>query len=226
MFSLAFECDFTTLDTTGNNSITVNFPALDTTDATAVGFWLYAPYDARNAEIKFGNGGLGAGELYGLTEGWNYISAAPDGDFVDSITVSVDDNNPTQSNLNGRFVFYIDDITVDYSDAVDDRHAPVFSAPVLIDPSNGAAVALNGQTVSYNNASYEVSVAENTDFANASGINERSAQAFIDGVKVACTYKNGKITQYTTTTKYIVDKNPEIKQFNAENYKDYTEIYR
>ncbi|MBQ4562265.1 MAG: phosphodiester glycosidase family protein [Clostridia bacterium] len=193
-WALAFECDFTTLDTTGNNSITVNFPALDTTDATAVGFWLYAPYEARNAEIKFGNGGIEVGELYDLTEGWNYISAAPGGDSFDSITVTVDDNSTDNTNLNGRFVFYIDDITVDYSEAVDDRYAPVFSDICVIDPTNGAVNALNGQTVGYNKASYEVSVAENTDFANASGINERSAQAFIDGVEVACTYKNEKIT--------------------------------
>lgn len=39
-------------------------------------------------------------------------------------------------------------------------------------------------------------------------------------------YKGGKVTQYITTTKFIVDKNPTIKSFDDERYKDYKEIQR
>ena len=49
---------------------------------------------------------------------------------------------------NGRYVMYVDDITVDYSDAVDDREAPVFGDVTYATGSMSDAAVLNGQTVS------------------------------------------------------------------------------
>ena len=45
---------------------------------------------------------------------------------------------------NGRYVMYVDDITVDYSDAVDDREAPVFGDVTYATGSMSDAAVLNG----------------------------------------------------------------------------------
>ncbi len=92
---------------------------------------------------------------------------------------------------NGRYVMYVDDITVDYSDAVDDREAPVFGDVTYATGSMSDAAVLNGQTVSENVLSFGVKVADNTKKNNFTGLNIATAKAYIDGVETACTYKDG-----------------------------------
>lgn len=90
---------------------------------------------------------------------------------------------------NGRYVMYVDDITVDYSDAVDDREAPVFGDVTYATGSMSDAAVLNGQTVSENVLSFGVKVADNTKKNNFTGLNIATAKAYIDGVETACTYR-------------------------------------
>ena len=95
-------------------------------------------------------------------------------------------------NTQGKFTYFIDDITIEYSDAADDTDAPVFGTPNLVD-SNSLLTEINGQTINYNNISAEVTVADFVK-ANSTGINASSAKAYIDGREVDCTYTNGRIS--------------------------------
>ncbi|MBE7056232.1 MAG: hypothetical protein E7388_02165 [Ruminococcaceae bacterium] len=96
------------------------------------------------------------------------------------------------SSINSKFVFYIDDVTIDYSSAVDDRDAPIFSSVVYADEAMSDAVELNGQTTASNRLSFTASVADANN-SNATGIDVNSVNAYIDGNLVESTYSSGKI---------------------------------
>ena len=95
-------------------------------------------------------------------------------------------------NTMSKFTYFIDDITIEYSEATEDSNAPVFGEVNLLD-NNGVSTVMNGQTINYNTFSAEVNV---SDFAanNATGINPTSAKAYVDGVEVDCAYSNGRIS--------------------------------
>ena len=92
---------------------------------------------------------------------------------------------------NGRYVMYVDDITVDYSDAVDDREAPVFGDVTYATGSMSDAVVLNGQTVSENVVSFGAKAADNATKNNYTGLDDSTAKVYIDGVETACIIKDG-----------------------------------
>ena len=96
------------------------------------------------------------------------------------------------SNITGDFTFYIDDITIDYSEAVDDREAPVFSSVVYADEFTNDAPELNGQTTTSNTLSFTATVADYVK-TNTSGLDAATAKAYIDGKEAAFTYVDGKI---------------------------------
>ena len=80
-------------------------------------------------------------------------------------------------------ILYIDDITLDYSNATDDRDAPVISNPaVSTDGSND--IALNGQTVATNVLSFKADVAE-VSANNMTGLDYTTAKIYIDGVDMS-----------------------------------------
>jgi len=203
-YALAVECDFTQIYETGYHALNLIFPTIDTTDALAVGFWIYIPYDARHVQLGIAGGGRDNGELSVLCEGWHYLTAVPRADNTFYfVNISIDDracastgsyyDYINEPNLNGKYTFYIDDITVDYSTAVEDRENPVFSAPSVLSYNGETSSALTGQVVTYNTPTFEVKV---SDFAadNAVGLDASTAKAYIDGREVECTYANGKMT--------------------------------
>ena len=77
----------------------------------------------------------------------------------------------TQAKEPFKGVLYIDDITLDYSDAVDDRNAPVIS---------NLTVNTSGTTLRSFNATVADHVAN-----NASGLNYASAKIYVDGVALS-----------------------------------------
>ena len=86
---------------------------------------------------------------------------------------------------------YIDDITLDYSDVVDDRDAPIVKNPVALDDLNTYAM---GSTLNFNNVSFTADVAEDTSHGtNYTGLDATTAQIYIDGHKVPTTFAAGKI---------------------------------
>ena len=103
-------------------------------------------------------------------------------------------NNNTKS-YNGKFTLYIDDITVDYSSVVPDREAPIFGdVSYATAGMSDSATLINNATISQNVVDFAVSVAENTEKSNATGISASTAKAYVDGNAVDATYVNGKIT--------------------------------
>ena len=101
----------------------------------------------------------------------------------------------TYGTINGPYTIYVDNITADFSDAVDDREAPIFSAVNLV--SNDTLTKLekyNTVTTTSNLLNVTASVAENTTKTNATGLNAASAKAYVDGVEVPVTFANGKIS--------------------------------
>ncbi len=74
----------------------------------------------------------------------------------------------TQSKEPFNAVFYFDDITLDYSNAVDDRNAPIIS---------DAQVSVSGTTI----RSFTAKIADYSA-SNASGLNYASAKIYVDGV--------------------------------------------
>ncbi len=102
----------------------------------------------------------------------------------------------TYGSINGPRTVYIDSITVDYSDAVEDREAPIFGDVNLVSGIEGSVnlAKRNTVTTTNNKLSVTASVAENTVKSNATGLNAASAKAYIDGVLVESSFANGKIS--------------------------------
>ena len=93
-------------------------------------------------------------------------------------------------------IFYIDDITLDYSDVTEDRDAPTISdMEVCYDTAN--FVALNGQTVNSNLLSFSAKVTDVSGNSNMTGLNYATAKIYVDGNDVS-----GK-TGFKATNGYI-----------------------
>ena len=102
-------------------------------------------------------------------------------------------NHFEHKSQNVNVVMYLDDITVDYSSAVDDRDAPVFSDVRWASTSMSDAVSfVRGKVAEStdNNISFGATVADLVK-DNATGLDESTAKAYVDGVEVACTIKGG-----------------------------------
>jgi len=102
----------------------------------------------------------------------------------------------TTPGVKGINTFYIDNLTVDYSEACDDREAPVFGEVAYVEPVTSEEKYLNNQrqeatVTAYNQLGFGVEV-EETERVNATGLDASSASAYIDGIEVECDF-NGKV---------------------------------
>ncbi len=86
--------------------------------------------------------------------------------------------------INGRFTYYFDDMTIDFSSAVDDREEPDFSSLTVTYGDLDEGVAVNGQTITENAVIFNAKAVENTKKANYTGLDYASAKAYVDGVDV------------------------------------------
>ena len=103
----------------------------------------------------------------------------------------------TYGTINGPYTIYVDNITADFSDAVDDREAPIFGAVNLINTATEAETALEKNSIvstDSNLLNVRATVAENTTKTNATGLDASSAKAYVDGVPVDFTFSNGRFT--------------------------------
>ncbi len=92
-----------------------------------------------------------------------------------------------------KCTFYIDDITLDYSDAVDDRDMPIISNPLILEDQD--SYPIDGRTLNYNTITVTADAAEDTSRgSNYTGLNEATAQVYVDGHKVATKFAAGKIS--------------------------------
>lgn len=127
---------------------------------------------------------------------------------------------------NGRYVMYVDDITVDYSDAVDDREAPVFGDVTYATTNMSDAVAIAkdaAPTVNDNTLSFAVKVADNTKKANFTGLDVSTAKAYIDGVETACILKDGVMS---VSDAVLADGVHHVKFSVCDNMGNYASIIR
>ncbi len=193
---------------------------IDLENALTLGMWLYVPDEAVGLRIDSGVPGFSgfwslpyAGEtqstevgfVNGLEEsGWHYItldisssgslSIAKDIQLLKFYISQKDGKNGysygDQTDVNGQYTFYVDDITVDYSAAVDDREAPIFSGLSYATPGMDESVTLLKDTnagytpviVTSNTLSFAATVAENTAKSNYTGIDQSTGAVYIDGV--------------------------------------------
>ena len=97
--------------------------------------------------------------------------------------------------INGLQTVYIDNITADFSDAVDDREAPIFGKVELLETEK-TTVLEKYVTVTTNSnlITLGTTVKENTTKNNATGLNADSAKAYVDGVEVPVTFSNGRMS--------------------------------
>ena len=146
-----------------------------------------------------------------LGDQWNVDPAnptGPRGDFFIAIIFHKAINNSLWMNngsINGPMTYYLDSFTIDYSDAVVDREAPVFDK-IYLNEAGGSALEMKKRevvTTASNILNITANVAEciervaatgeKTPLYNYTGINPKSAKAYVDGVEVECTYENGQI---------------------------------
>ena len=124
---------------------------------------------------------------------------------------------------NGRYVMYVDDITVDYSDAVEDRDAPVFGDVTYASTSMSDAAVLNGQTVADSTISFGTKVADNMEKNNYTGLDSATAKAYIDGVETACTFKDGV---FSVVDAVLADGLHHVKFSICDNQGNYASVIR
>ena len=111
----------------------------------------------------------------------------------------------TNGSINGPYTYYIDNFTVDYSDAVDDREEPIIEKIY----ANGTPLVkrdvfvTTSNVLNFSSAVADASVKKDADkvehaLTNISGLNESSAKVYIDGVEIPCTVSNGKMNATAT----------------------------
>ncbi len=199
-YSLALTADFTETTASGYKSIKYTFPTIDLTGATQFGMWMYLPVeDANNLEFDIGGYEYYIDNDTNVTEdGWYYISAKANsvGSSISKFVIYMVDPDETYYNIFDKFTIFIDDITIDYSNATDDREIPKFSSIKLVSGTD-REVDLNGQTFDDNTVTVKATATEDLT-GNYTGLNYDSARVFVDGValdsaKYTCD-KSGIIT--------------------------------
>ncbi|MBQ7345280.1 MAG: phosphodiester glycosidase family protein [Oscillospiraceae bacterium] len=104
--------------------------------------------------------------------------------------------------INGNYTYYLDNFTVDYSEAVEDRENPVFDK-IYLDGTT-ALVKRDVVTTTSNVLNLSAAVADCTTrldadknevpLYNASGLDAATAKVYIDGVEVESTLADGKLS--------------------------------
>ena len=205
-YALALNCDYTQIYETGYHVLNLSGLNLQVpAKATAFGMWLYLPELEDVSGLKccfYGQKeGSTAYELlpYFINEGssllfehngWYYFSV--DMSKFDAYTVAVlqiyitdrDNSNNNyyfkdHASVNSKFTLYIDDITVDYSSAIDDRNAPTFSEVKVGYEGVSDAVEMKGQTINKNIVAASVKATDDN-----AGLDLSTAKVYVDGVEI------------------------------------------
>ncbi len=117
--------------------------------------------------------------------------------FFIKIYVVFGDDARYLADSHGDFVYYIDDITVDYSNAVEDRELPVFGTAQAFGKSETTLGYGQNPTIADSELSFSAQVSDNTKKSNYTGLDAATAQITVDGSPVYTTYSNGTISSGT-----------------------------
>ena len=187
----------------------INGLGLDLTDAVSISFWMYIPEGSHGYEWDFGNAiPIVLGHEFAYGTGWQYftVKVADIGTNVtrldqiklyhsDTNNAGIGYNHYEHPNYYADVVYYMDDITINYSTAVEDFQAPVISNASISYEGIDTAVALNGQTITSNVVAVTANAKDNTENSNYTGLNVASATVYVDGAKVSASCNdNGLIT--------------------------------
>ncbi len=129
-----------------------------------------------------------------------YTTGKPDANnfrFIEFMFPHTNTNDlwKTYGTINGLQTVYVDNITADFSDAVDDREAPIFSKVELAGNDTGIELKNNSfATTNSNVITVTATVNEDTKKTNATGLDTSSIKAYVDGVAVNATFANNRIT--------------------------------
>ena len=209
--AMAVECDYSQIYETGWHGLNlngINFTA--DASAQAVGMWVYLPeledIIATNVRAvgSTTSGTVVNAEFWNVgyassleCDGWRYftfdLSEVSEAVTFKCIQLYINDRDNSEydyyfknnSSVNGKFTYYIDDITVDYSSAVEDREVPVFDYVRASYGTLSDAVDLKGQTIDSNVVSVTAKAVDDTTKSNYTGLDVSTAKAYIDGVELA-----------------------------------------
>ena len=113
--------------------------------------------------------------------------------------------------------FYIDDITLDYSSAVDDREAPVIGE--ILYATADEAVKAEAAVIKANTMSFSATVSDYNK-NNAVGLNEETAQIYVDGNVVDTVFSGG----YMTAENVSLENGSHVVTFEiADNLGNYAQ---
>ena len=126
------------------------------------------------------------------------------GDFFLAFVFHKATNNQlwqTNGSINGKYTYYLDNFTVDYSEAVDDRENPVFDKIYLDNKTplvKRDVVTTNNNTLNLSAVVADATVrvdATGTEHQlyNTSGLDLNTAKVYIDGVEVPSTFEKDKM---------------------------------
>ena len=194
-YAMGIDIDWTWVTASCHGQMDIHLPEpLDLTDATRVGFWMYLPAEIVINTMQVSAGFRGGRVDYKLPAllsskdgidngGWYYFSweVLDTYKFLDYIQIN---SHYTAGEGNYNYYqdisYYIDDLTVDYSDATIDRENPYFTSMTIADEyTNG--VEISGQTIMTNTVTLMAQAYENTAKPNATGLNRNSVKLYVDG---------------------------------------------
>ena len=201
-YAMGVDIDWTNVTASCHGQMDIHLPEpLDLTDATSVGFWLYMPagietvtMDVRVEFFKTEGGTTRVDgklkEMLGTYKdiengGWYYFSWDVLDNYKAMNYIQINSHYTATKDVDYNYyqdvTYYIDDITVDYSDAVIDRENPYFTSMTIAD-ENGNGVEVSGQTVTTNTINLMAQAYENISKVNATGLNRNSVKLYVDGV--------------------------------------------
>ena len=200
--AMGIDIDWSNVTASCHGQMDIIFPEeVDLTDATRVGFWLYIPAEivTDSMQIRAGfrkqDGGTTAvtdeitdmmGANSGVENGgWFYFAWDVLPDYKSMLYFELNSHYTAGTgsyNYYQDVTYYVDDITVDYSDATVDRDNPYFTSMTIADEYT-SGVEVNGQTISGNTVTLMAQAYENTTKANATGLDRNSLKVYVDGVR-------------------------------------------
>lgn len=186
-YALAITADFTDTTASGYKAVKFTFPAIDLTDATAFGMWMYLPVrDLHNLEFDIGGYEFYPEDFDTYNEdGWYYISASTElvGSSISSFAIYLTDPDESYFNVFNKFTIYVDDLTLDYSAATEDREIPLFT-DVSVSAGTDSLEPMNGQVI-HSNSFVVKATAQDDPTGNSTGLEVESAKVYVNGRQLA-----------------------------------------
>ncbi len=200
-YAMGIDIDWTNVTASCHGQMQIHVPeSVDLTDATSVGFWMYVPAELVTDSMQIRAGflkkdGSSAAVTANITDhmgknsgvnngGWFYFSWEVLNTYKSFEYFEINSHYTAGEgsyNYYQNVTFYVDDLTVDYSDATIDRENPYFTSMTIADEyTNG--VEMEGQTITVNTIILMAQAYENTTKLNATGLNRNSVKLYVDGV--------------------------------------------